>query len=575
MKRHHLLILLFFIMAGSIKAQTINRMEYYFDSDPGYGNGTVVNLSPGADVSIGFTLSTNALAPGIHKLCIRTRDNNQRWSLVTTSPYFIPVHTLVPDIARIEYYFDIDPGLGNGNQVPVASGTSVSQGFAVNTAGFSQGFHKLNIRARDTENRWSELTSALLYLPGHNTAPDIVKMEYYFDTDPGYGNAINLPFTAGPVVEQGFAPDYTGLSEGMHKLCIRAKNAENSWCDLNTALIYFADQSPLHDIVGMEYYFDIDPGIGQANQVNISAGTKTSTTFPLDTDGMNSGIHKLCLRVKNTADKWSETTNAIYFKQGPANQAISGMEYYFDLDPGFGNGIQLPVVAGSNTGQSFTVSTSGLGPGGHILYIRTRDVNTVWSETNNFNFSNFAVKIFVEGLFNPATREMNKALDITGDKWPAEVADHVTLVFRKNAPPHIIDHIYELEMRQDGLCLARLEGDYTDHYLEMKHRNSIAAWSSTSINTINTPFYDFSTSAGKAYGNNIKLLGNGIFGLYGGDVNQDGSVDSGDMSPTDNDSNNYVTGYLSTDVNGDGVIDSGDMTILDNNAGAYISVMTP
>ena len=67
----------------------------------------------------------------------------------------------------------------------------------------------------------------------------------------------------------------------------------------------------------------------------------------------------------------------------------------------------------------------------------------------------------------------------------------------------------------------------------------------------------------------------GTYVIYGGDVNLDGYIDSGDMTPLDNDSNNFVSGYANTDVNGDGFVDSGDMTIVDNNGNAFISAVTP
>jgi hypothetical protein len=63
--------------------------------------------------------------------------------------------------------------------------------------------------------------------------------------------------------------------------------------------------------------------------------------------------------------------------------------------------------------------------------------------------------------------------------------------------------------------------------------------------------------------------------IYGGDVSQDGFIDTADMTPVDNDSFNYLSGYLNSDTNGDGVVDTGDMTMVDNNASNYIGTQTP
>jgi len=66
-----------------------------------------------------------------------------------------------------------------------------------------------------------------------------------------------------------------------------------------------------------------------------------------------------------------------------------------------------------------------------------------------------------------------------------------------------------------------------------------------------------------------------VYVVYGGDVNQDGAVDSGDFSPIDNDQLNFVGGYVSSDVNGDGQVDSGDFSIVDNNQLNFVGTLLP
>ncbi|MBK6507380.1 MAG: hypothetical protein IPG02_17425 [Ignavibacteria bacterium] len=113
------------------------------------------------------------------------------------------------------------------------------------------------------------------------------------------------------------------------------------------------------------------------------------------------------------------------------------------------------------------------------------------------------------------------------------------------------------------------------YYIVVKHRNSIETWSSAPVYIEATAMsYDFTLFAAQAYGNNLVLNGNN-YCLYGGDVNQDGIVDAGDGSMTDNDANNFVTGYAQTDLTGDRFVDGSDNTIADNNASAFVSVITP
>jgi len=66
-----------------------------------------------------------------------------------------------------------------------------------------------------------------------------------------------------------------------------------------------------------------------------------------------------------------------------------------------------------------------------------------------------------------------------------------------------------------------------------------------------------------------------LFAIFGGDVNQDGLVDSSDMIAADNDASTFVSGYVNTDVNGDGLVDSSDMIIVDNNSSEFVSIHKP
>ncbi|MHC1776401.1 MAG: hypothetical protein AB9834_13435 [Lentimicrobium sp.] len=71
------------------------------------------------------------------------------------------------------------------------------------------------------------------------------------------------------------------------------------------------------------------------------------------------------------------------------------------------------------------------------------------------------------------------------------------------------------------------------------------------------------------------MMADGVYVIYGGDTSQDGAIETGDMTPVDNDAAGFVSGYLPTDVNGDGVVYTGDMTIADNNAASYTGKVTP
>ncbi len=94
---------------------------------------------------------------------------------------------------------------------------------------------------------------------------------------------------------------------------------------------------------------------------------------------------------------------------------------------------------------------------------------------------------------------------------------------------------------------------------------------------LNNLSYNFTTAANKSYGSNQKQIDLSPiqFGLYSGDVNEDGIIDASDLSEVDNDASNSVSGYVNTDVNGDDFVDASDLSIVDNNAFIGVLVMRP
>lgn len=116
------------------------------------------------------------------------------------------------------------------------------------------------------------------------------------------------------------------------------------------------------------------------------------------------------------------------------------------------------------------------------------------------------------------------------------------------------------------------------YYLVIKHRNSVETWSASGITFTqgSTVSYDFTSSAGQAYGSNETELSGGKFAIFSGDVNQDGYVDPLDLSLVDGSSFNYESGIaLVTDINGDRYVDPLDLSICDQNSYNYIGIKKP
>jgi uncharacterized protein (TIGR02145 family) len=183
-----------------------------------------------------------------------------------------------------------------------------------------------------------------------------------------------------------------------------------------------------------------------------------------------------------------------------------------------------------------------------------------------------SIKVFPQGIYNPATQLLNKTQDKERYRFESDTADLITIRLVNNSVPYNdVWSFRDICLPTSGILKVNIPSSLkTSYYLVINHRNSIETWSSTPVSfNENVIFYDFTTEANSALGSNLVQLGNSWL-VFGGDINQDGSVDISDMTPVDNNTFNYISGYVGTDVNGDGQTDTGDMVIIDNNSNQYI-----
>ena len=186
------------------------------------------------------------------------------------------------------------------------------------------------------------------------------------------------------------------------------------------------------------------------------------------------------------------------------------------------------------------------------------------------------VTALLEGLYNGAGT-MRQANDALGPHFAPPTADQITVELHAQANySNILYAASAVNLSTSGTASLTVPSTYTgSYYITIKHRNSIETTTALPVSfagsTIN---YAFDAPA-KAYGSNLHLTFDGRYVIYGGDVTQDGAIDTGDMAMIDNDGSNYLTGYLVSDTNGDGSIDTGDMVTVDNNSNNYVSAITP
>lgn len=188
----------------------------------------------------------------------------------------------------------------------------------------------------------------------------------------------------------------------------------------------------------------------------------------------------------------------------------------------------------------------------------------------------FNLKAMLQGLYLGNGKMIASPFSADGIS-PMNIADSITVELRANTTPFNVTYYIKGTLDTAGNANITLPGTVNgnNYYVVINHRNSIVTWSANPINFSSTTNYDFTSSINSALGDNLADDGNGVFLIFSGDINQDGSVDFNDYPELDISSNNGDLGYYVTDLNGDASVDFNDYPILDVNSSMGALTITP
>ncbi len=302
------------------------------------------------------------------------------------------------DIVALEYFIDEDPGVGNGTSIPITQGPTLDITYTIPTSGMglSNGLHVIGVRSQNSNGIWSMIELRTFYIQpdvGVSDPPteDITAVEYFIGEDPGQGNGINLSVTQGQTLDFTDLLSTNSLPNGYHVVGVRAQNAKNIWGMAEIRIFYVQNlsapgsQTPA-DIVELEYFFNEDPGQGAGTSISVAQGQVVDISETLTSSGLAKGYHSVHIRAKNSNGIWGLAEKRTFYIQSIGSSTsdailIDKLEYYLDEDPGFGNGINIPITSGVPTVDLISEVLSTQGPlsiGEHKIVIRGQGANGAW-----------------------------------------------------------------------------------------------------------------------------------------------------------------------------------------------------
>jgi hypothetical protein len=300
----------------------------------------------------------------------------------------LPAIGISQTITRAEYFFDADPGRGSGKPIAVVPGAQVSLNFSVATNTLTTGFHTLNVRVKDNGTAWSLFASRTFFIQNVNafiTASEIVKAEYFIDSDPGRGSGVDVPITAAATISPNIAIDISSLSPGFHNFNFRVKDDKGRWSLFLERIFYITpipSSSGTSNLVEAEYFMDTDPGTGNGTTLPITTSVTQNNTFNINLGSMTPGFHRFAIRYRDNLGRWSHFKHQTFYITPPNTLPASDLEkieYYIDTDPGYDQGTNLLSVPAPSVDAVLPIGLSGVPPGNHVLYMRAKDSQGFWS----------------------------------------------------------------------------------------------------------------------------------------------------------------------------------------------------
>ncbi len=308
-----------------------------------------------------------------------------------------------------------------------------------------------------------------------------------------------------------------------------------------------------------------------ASPVSTTTYTATSTNVfgCINSSDVTVAVNVLpTVNFSGLASSYCTTSPPVTLTGSPVGGTFSG--------PGMTGNSFDPAAAGTGT-HSITYSyTDGNGCSNSISQQVT--VNAVCTPS----FTTLNLTAFLEGFYSDINTMRANIYDLGISSDPTETDTvRISLWAPVNLSNQEPDHSAKTVIHTDGTATIQFPATVNGNpfYIAVKHRNHMETWSKLPVMFTGTTSYDFSDALGKAYDDGanppMAAVAGGKFAFYGGDVNQDGTVDASDMADVDNDNAVFAFGYNVTDASGDGATDASDISIVDNNQQLFLFYARP
>ena len=220
---------IFVVPHATVEATSIVEREYWIDNE--IAARTTLEESP-------TQISLLDIAPGVHILTARVKDDAGLWSVPETRIFIVPHATVeATQIVEREYWID--------NKVATRASLADSPA-EIALLGLTPGMHSFTMRVKDDAGIWSVPESRFFITPTQAEQDGLTIAQYMYWID---GDTLN--FTSAAVSDPTTALPVTisHLDEGDHTISWRVADSKGTWSEAMTQSFTFTKTSITGDMI--------------------------------------------------------------------------------------------------------------------------------------------------------------------------------------------------------------------------------------------------------------------------------------------------------------------------------------
>lgn len=354
------------------------RVEYFFDTDPGPGNGVLFAQGESALAAATEQIDLSGLPAGMHTLYFRAMDARGNWGHPQGKPLLVveafPQEEST-DLYSAEYFLDhMDDRIASHRTSRQAE---VYYDKRLSLEGVEEGFHTLLVRVKDFRGNGSQVMAVPFFLQDERfISPPVGDFEYALDT-PGGWNALEVDDPSTEVTQQSVL-EMDQVSPGMHLLFVRPVDTDNHTGPVFFKPFYMGEEPLEETLSGFQYAID---GVQRFTSSGKMAGDGVlEAEWLLETGSLPEGFHTLQVRPVGSSGRVGPVLSRPFFARAEetGQGVITALEYTIDSLVVPGGGIPLEVVPGQEIVLTSVLGLEEVPEGMHSLHFRAGDAAGNW-----------------------------------------------------------------------------------------------------------------------------------------------------------------------------------------------------